>query len=162
MTHTLTSLTGFWRFFTRPALRVSIQIDHGVPGSHLIWHIENTGDRPITLTRLVVHGKHGVADPVPLGLPPVLAPRDHLVVPTDVDWSLLNAKSVAAVDVDGREYEAPRRQLAAIRARMRDSIDRPATSLSARDFLSGAADLAFGVAILGLGFFMLMYAIATG
>lgn len=162
MTQTLTSLTDIWRFITRRPVRLSIDIDHGVPGSHLIWDIENTGDCPVILRKLVVHGQNGSTDTVSLGLPHVLAPRDHLVLPTDVDWSLLNAKSVAAVDVDGREYPAPRRQLAAICAQMRDAIARPANSLSARDFLSGAADLAFGVAILGLGVFMLMYAIATG
>jgi hypothetical protein len=162
MTQTLTSLATFWRSDSRSPLRIAIDIDHGVPGSHLIWHIENAADEPVTLTRLLIRGANGTTDTVPLGLPHVLAPSDHLVLPTDVDWSLLNAKSVAAVDVDGREYHAPQRQLAAIRAQMRDAIARPADSLSAHDFLSGAADLAFGVAILGLGLFMLMYAIATG
>lgn len=33
---------------------------------------------------------------------------------------------------------------------------------SAQDFLHGAADLTFGFLILGLGFFMLMWLIATG
>jgi hypothetical protein len=160
MTQTLTSLTGFWCSVARSPLQVSIAIDHGVPGSHLIWNIENTGDRPITLTRLVVHGRHGSSETVALGLSHVLAPQDHLVLPTDVDWSLLQATSVAAVDVDGREYEAPRRQLADICSQMREAIDQPANSQSARDFLAGAANLAVGVAILGLGFFMLMYVIA--
>lgn len=32
---------------------------------------------------------------------------------------------------------------------------------SAQDFLRGAADLTFGMVIFGLGFFMLMWAIAT-
>ena len=32
---------------------------------------------------------------------------------------------------------------------------------SAQDFLHGAADLTFGIVILGLGFFMLMWVIAT-
>ena len=161
MVQTLTSASGLWRWFTRPALRLSIHIDHRLPGSHLIWDIENASDRPIILTKLIVRGHNGV-ETVPLGVPQVLAPQDQLVLPTDVDWSLLGATSVAAGDVDGREYEAPRRQLAAVLAQMRESIARPATPLSARDFLFGAADLTFGVAILGLGFFMLMWIIATG
>jgi hypothetical protein len=160
MTQALTSLTGLWRSVARSPLTVSIAIDHGVPGSHLIWNIENTGDRPITLTRLVVHGRNGSTETVALGLSHVLGPQDHLVLPTDVDWILLHATSVAAVDVDGREYKAPRRQLAHICSQMREAIDRPANSQSARDFLAGAANLAFGIAILGLGFFMLMYVIA--
>jgi hypothetical protein len=162
MTQTLTSLATFWRRDSCAPLRISIDIDHGVPGSHLIWHIENTSEETVTVTRLLIHGPHGAADTLPLGLPQVLAPHDHLVLPTDIDWSLLNATAIAAVDADGREHEAPHRQLAVIRRRMRDAIARPAISLSARDFLVGAADLAFGVAILGLGFFMLLYAIATG
>lgn len=143
-------------------VRVSIHIDHGVPGSHLIWDIENTGDAPVTLTKLIVHGKRGAADTVPLGLPHVLRPNDRLVLPTDVDWSLLSAASVAAADAEGNEYAAPHRELAAIHEQLRQSIERPPTSISARDFLFGAADMALGVAILGLGVFMLMWAIATG
>ena len=36
-----------------------------------------------------------------------------------------------------------------------------ASTSSAQDFLHGAADLTFGIVILGLGFFMLMWVIAT-
>jgi hypothetical protein len=162
MAHTLTFITGLWRNLTSPPLTVSIDIDHGVPGSHLIWTIENRSDRPITLTKLIVHGPHRSAAAVPLGLPHQLAPQDRLVLPTDVDWTLLAAKSVGVVDVDGREYAAPVRQLASVRNQIRRSIDRPPGIMSARDFLFGTADLVLGAVILGLGFFMLMYAIATG
>lgn len=162
MTHTLTSIATFWRRRSRTPLRISIEIDHGVPGSHLIWDVENTGEQTVTLVGLLIRGRNGSTDTVRLGLPHVLAPGDHLVLPTDVDWSLLDAKALAAVDAAGREYEARHDQLAAIRSRMRDAIARPAVSLSAPAFLSGAADLAFGVAILGLGFFMLMYVFAAG
>jgi hypothetical protein len=41
-------------------------------------------------------------------------------------------------------------------------FDRRAPQASAQDFLHGAADLTFGFLILGLGFFMLMWVIATG
>jgi len=162
MAQTLTFITGFWRNFTSPALTVSIDIDHGVPGSHLIWTIENRSDRPITLTKLIVHGPQRSVTAVPLGLPHLLVPQDRLVLPTDVDWTLLAAGSVGVVDVDGREYAAPARQLASIRDQTRRSINRPAGIMSARDFLFGTADLLLGAVILGLGFFMLMYAIATG
>jgi hypothetical protein len=50
----------------------------------------------------------------------------------------------------------------AIQDQLRQLIDRRVFNTSARDFLTGAADLAFGVVILGLGFFMLMWVIATG
>ena len=40
--------------------------------------------------------------------------------------------------------------------------DRRTPQLSAQDFLHGATELAFGVVILGLAFFMLMWVIATG
>jgi hypothetical protein len=94
-------------------------------------------------------------------MPQVLAPGDHLVLPTDADWNLVRAKAVTAVDVDGREYAAPRAQVAGVRAQMRRSIDWPAV-LSADDFLFGAANLTFGFLILALGVFLLMWVIATG
>lgn len=40
-------------------------------------------------------------------------------------------------------------------------FERRVFKASARDFLHGAADLTLGVVILGLGFFMLMWVIAT-
>ena len=39
---------------------------------------------------------------------------------------------------------------------------RPIYRASAHDFLHGSADLTFGAVILALGFFMLMWVIATG
>ncbi len=44
----------------------------------------------------------------------------------------------------------------------RQQFERRVYRASAQDFLHGAADLTFGVVILGLGFFMLMWVIATG
>lgn len=44
----------------------------------------------------------------------------------------------------------------------RQLFERGVYKASAQDFLHGAADLTFGVVILGLGFFMLMWVIATG
>jgi hypothetical protein len=41
-------------------------------------------------------------------------------------------------------------------------FERSVYKASAQDFLHGAADLTFGFLILGLGFFMLMWVIATG
>src|SRR4030095_15695212 len=52
--------------------------------------------------------------------------------------------------------------LATIQEHLRELIDRRVYTPSAREFLFGATDLAFGVLILGLGFFMLMWVIATG
>jgi hypothetical protein len=109
-----------------------------------------------------VHGRGSAADTVPLGLPRILAPMDRITVPTDVDWSLLAARSIAAADSTGQEHHASRRQLVAIQDKLRRLIDRRVYAASARDFIAGAADLAFGVVILGLGFFMLMWVIATG
>ncbi len=84
------------------------------------------------------------------------------MLPTDVDWGLLSAQSVAFVDADGCEYRAPKHEFTEVRDQLRATIERRSTALSARDFLFGAAEMAFGLAILGLGFFMLMWAIATG
>jgi hypothetical protein len=150
------------RLFASEGVRLTLHLDRPEPGAHLIWDIVNTGPQPVTLTKLIVHGRGGATDTVPLGLPRALAPQDRIIVPTDGDWSLLAAKSIAVADSTGQEYQASRRQLAAIQDQLRQLIDRRVHNTSARDFLSGAADLAFGIVILGLGFFMLMWVIATG
>jgi hypothetical protein len=146
--------------FHRGPVRVAIRLDREAPGAHLIWSITNVGPAPITITKLVIHARQGAID-VPLTWPKALAPQDDVQLPTDVDWSVLSARSIAAVDAAGREHPASRRELARIQYHLRQHIDLPAPSASARDFLSGAADFAFGMVILGLGFFMLMWVIAT-
>jgi hypothetical protein len=167
---TLLALAGYpiWRYRYRKAqpnrksIHVAIRLDREAPGAHLIWDITNVGSLPVTLTKLIVHGHRGAVDTVPLGLPHILKPEESTLLPTDVDWSLLAAKSVAVADDTGREYSASRRALANIQEHLRQLIDRRVHITSARDFLFGATDLAFGVVILGLGFFMLMWVIATG
>ena len=161
MSYTMALSSQFRHWFASPAVRVSIHVDHGAPGSHLIWEIENTSDEPVALTRLIVQGKTGRSERR-LDISHILQPNDRLVLPTDVDWGLLNAAWIAVADADDRLYKAPRRQFDAIRDQLRETIDRRRSPLSARDFLFGAADMVFGVVILGLGVFMLMWAIATG
>jgi hypothetical protein len=162
------ALVGYllWRYadrlFESQGIKVSIRLDRPEPGAHLIWHIINSGHQPVTLAKLVIHGPKGVNDNAPSGLPATLAAQDHLILPTDVDWSLLAARSIAVVDANGHEHHVSGRQLRAIQDQLHELIDRRVYATSARDFLSGAADLAFGVVILGLGFFMLMWVIATG
>ena len=164
----LCALGGYllWRYadrlFEPDGVKVILRLDRPEPGAHLIWDIVNAGPHTVTLTKLIVHGRNGAADTVPLGLPRVLAPQDRITLPTDGDWSLLAAKSISVADSTGQEHHASRRQLLAIQEQLRHLIDRRIQTSSARDFLSGAADLAFGVVILGLGFFMLMWVIATG
>jgi len=63
-------------------------------------------------------------------------------------------------DTQGAEHLAPGDQLRLVQGQLHEVIDRRISS--ARDWLFGAANLAFGVMILGLGFFMLMWIIATG
>lgn len=162
MAHALTLGSHFRNWFAPSSVRVGLRVDHGVPGSHLIWDIENTGDAPVTLIKLVVRGGRGKETTMVLQRPHLLEPRDRFVLPTDVDWGLLSAESVAFVDSDGSEYRAPKQQFAEVRDQLRATIDRRSTSISARDFLFGIGEMAFGLAILGLGFFMLMWAIATG
>jgi hypothetical protein len=162
MAYALTLGSQFRNWFAPSSVRVGLRVDHGVPGSHLIWEIQNTGDDPVTLTKLVIRGTRGKDTTMVLELPHVLAPGDQFVMPTDVDWGLLSAQSVAFVDSRGCEYPAPRQQFAQVRDQLRATIERRSSSLSAGEFLFGAAEMAFGIAILGLGFFMLMWAIATG
>ncbi|HYM21923.1 MAG TPA: hypothetical protein VEU08_01890 [Vicinamibacterales bacterium] len=155
-----------WRFraglFRSDSVRVTIGLDRWTPGAHLIWDIANASAAPVTLTRLVMHGRRGSANNVPLGLPKVLEPQDRIRLAIDVDWTVIGAQSVAAVDAAGAEHRADPRQLASVQQHLRELVDRRAAVSSAREFLFGATDLVFGVAILGLGVFMLMWMIATG
>lgn len=155
-----------WRYadrvFEPDGVRVTLRLDRPEPGAHLLWDIVNASPQPVTLTKLIVHGRGKAADTVPLGLPRVLAPQDRLTVPTDGDWNLLSARAIAVADSTGHEHHASHRQLVMVQDQLRQLMDRRAYYASARDFLTGAADLAFGVVILGLGFFMLMWVIATG
>ena len=149
--------------FRRGRVRVAIRLDHSGVGAHLIWTITNGLSEPITMRQLVFRGAHGAAATVPLDPPRVVAAQGQLILPIDVDWNLLGAHAIAIVDADDRDHEVPRRQLDAVQARLRQAIDRRRSApRSARDFLAGAADLAFGVVLLGLGFFMLMWLVATG
>jgi hypothetical protein len=75
---------------------------------------------------------------------------------------VLSARSIAVADAAGHQYAASRGELASIQEHLRQHIDRRVYHTSAREFLFVSADLAFGVVILGLGFFMLMWVIATG
>jgi hypothetical protein len=156
---------GLWRYrraaLERKTIRVTIRLDREAPGAHLIWDITNASNAPVTVTRLIVHGRSGT-NSLTLELPRPLNPQESVVLPTDVDWSLLTAKSIAVLDSRGFEHPASHRQLASIQEHLRQLIDRRAPTTSAREFLFGATDLAFGVVILGLGFFMLMWVIATG
>jgi hypothetical protein len=153
--------------FRRDTVNVRLRLDRSAPGAHLMWDIANTGAQPLVVTKLVIHtgGERGAGnadETVPLGLPHVLRTHEHVLLPTDVDWTLLAAKSIAVCDADGREHTVPRHQLGAIQEQLRMLIDRRVYTPSARDWLFGATDMAVGVVILGLGFFMLMWVIATG
>jgi hypothetical protein len=148
----------------RDTVAVRLRLDRSSPGAHLMWDIANVGDSPITVTKLVIRTGRSAKDTetIPLGLRPVLEAQEHVFIPTDVDWTLLSARSIAVGDADGREHDVPRHQLTVIQEQLRTFIDRRQSTASARDWLYGATNLAFGVVILGLGFFMLMWVIATG
>jgi hypothetical protein len=152
------------RAFRRETVAVRLRLDRSAPGAHLMWDIANVGRAPITVNKLVLHLGRGArnAETVALGMPQVLQPREHALIPTDVDWTLLSAKAIAVADADGREHPVSKKRLAAIQQQLRLLIDRRDYNASANDWLFGATNLAFGVVILGLGFFMLMWVIATG
>ena len=67
----------FWRYadrlFDADGVHVNLRLDRPEPGAHLIWDIVNTSPHPVTLTKLIVHGRGKAANTVPLGLPKVLA-----------------------------------------------------------------------------------------
>jgi hypothetical protein len=145
---------------------VRLRLDHTGPGAHLMWDIGNLGQTPIAVTRLVIRARSDRTQPiahnVDMHMPQALDPQEHALLTTDVDWTLLRATSMAVCDADGREHLVSRSQLKAIQEQLGGFIERRGYATSATDWLSGAADMAFGVVILGLGFFMLMWVIATG
>jgi hypothetical protein len=150
----------------RDSVAVRLRLDRSGPGSHLMWDIANVGADPIAVTKLVIHTNSSrtgeSTNTVPLDIPHVLEMNEHALLPTDVDWTLLSARSMAVCDADGREHVVSRKQLRAIQEQLGSLIDRRVYTPSAKDWLHGATDMAFGVVILGLGFFMLMWVIATG
>ena len=156
-------LTFLSRLFRPNAVHVDIRLDRSGIGSHLIWTINNGESKAVTIDRLLFRGAHGSSATVMLDPPRTVAPQGERMVPIDVDWNLLGAHEIAAVDTEGRAHEPPAGQLAQVQDHLRRMIDRRrSTPVSARAFLTGATDLAFGAMILGLGFFMLMWVIATG
>jgi hypothetical protein len=152
------------RRMSRESVAVRLRLDRSAPGAHLMWDIANVGQAAITVNKLVLHVGRGPrnTETVALGMPQVLQPREHALIPTDVDWTLLSAKAIAVADADDREHPVSKKQLARIQQQLRLLIDRRDDSASANDWLFGATNLAFGVVILGLGVFMLMWVIATG
>jgi hypothetical protein len=143
------------------AVAVRLRLDRSGPGSHLVWDIANTGPEPITVTRLIIRSRTG-GSTVPLGLAQILNTQEHTRLPTDVDWTLLSATSMAVGDGQGGEHLVSKEQLKLIQDQLASLLERRVYTPSAQDWLSGATDLAAGVVILGLGFFMLMWVIATG
>jgi hypothetical protein len=161
-----------WRRHRQDTVAVRLRLDRSAPGAHLMWDIANVGADPITVTKLIIHTRQSLnagrnalrrnSETVSLGRPQKLDSHEHALIPTDVDWTLLAATSIAVEDADGREHTVSTGQLRAIQEQLRMLIDRRESSASANDWLFGATNLAFGVVILGLGFFMLMWVIATG
>jgi len=153
----------WWRPET---VAVKLRLDHTGPGAHLMWDICNLGQAPIAITKLIIRtrrkGTNPAAHTVDMHTPQVLQRQEHALLPTDVDWTLLSATSMAVSDADGREHLVSRTQLRAIREQLGGLIERRDYAPSAKDWLSGATDMAFGVVILGLGLFMLLWVIATG
>ncbi len=145
----------------RRVLDIRVRLDRSVPGAHLIWDIGNVSATPVALSSLVVHGRKGADQTLPFALPHVLDSGEHLTMPTDVDWSLLGARSIGVTDDEGREHAVDRRQLVRVQQALREHIDRRAFTASAQDWLFGVTDLAFGAVLLGLGLFLLLYVIAT-
>lgn len=166
MAQLLTLLSDAWRAIRsklqkQDSVAVRLRLDRSGPGSHLVWDIANIGADPITVKSLVIRSRGGPST-VPLGMAQVLESQEHTLLPTDVDWTLLSATSVAVCDAKGGEHIVPRKQLQGIQEQLGTLIERRVYTPSAKDWLNGATDLAVGVVILGLGFFLLMWVIATG
>jgi hypothetical protein len=150
-------------------IAISVRLDRAVPGAHLIWDVQNTDFTPLTLSAFVIRprrlrddGRGESIATVPLPAPETLGAGDRTRLSMDVDWRLFDARSVGVCDATGSEHLAPAVQLSAAQAELRELVGRSVHHTSAPDWLLGATNLAFGVVILGLGFFMLMWVLATG
>ncbi len=150
----------------RDPIQVSIRLDRSAPGAHLICNLVNTSAVAVVLTRFAITPRHvgegrgETAADIPLPEAAILEPGAHAQLSLDVDWRLVSARSLAVRDLEDGDHPAPTNQLRLVQRQLHEVIDRRVSS--ARDWLFGATNLAFGVMILGLGFFMLMWIIATG
>lgn len=75
--------------FHAPRVRVTIRLDRDTPGAHLMWDVTNVGEQPVTITKLIVHGRQAT-NVVPLTMARLLQPQDGVLLPTDVDWSVMD------------------------------------------------------------------------
>jgi hypothetical protein len=149
-------------------IRIALRLDSAMPGAHLLWEIVNTSTTPITLSAFVIRphrlgaGRGESIATIPFAAAITVPPGARAHASMDVDWRLVTAESIAVCDAMGREHHAVSAQLSGVQDQLHELIDRRVYPASASDWLFGAANLTFGAVILGLGFFMLMWVIATG
>ena len=93
-----------------------------------------------------------------------LKPSHRVALATELDWSVLTARSIALIDIVGERHPLRHGELVRLRRQLHQMLQGspPRSTSSARDWLYGSANLAFGMVILGLGLFMLLWVIATG
>ena len=99
-------------------------VDHGVPGSHLIWDVQNTGTEPVTLTKLVVRGPCGKETTMGLELPHVLAPQDRFVLRVQIELPI----GLRQCTVDDAGGEGPSTRLIIISSVALSMSNGPATA----------------------------------
>ena len=145
-------------------LRVTGRLDHRGPGAHVVWTVANDGREPLTLTQLVVHDRHGSTAAVDIEPGVAVKPSQRVALATELDWSVLTARSIALIDIVGERHPLRHGELVRLRRQLHQMLQGspPRSTSSARDWLYGSANLAFGMVILGLGLFMLLWVIATG
>jgi hypothetical protein len=115
-----------YRRFTRPCdLVVSVRLAH-VPrstASHLIWTVANTTNAPVAVARLIVHETTGPGVVIATALPAAVPPQRALVFPSDVDWTVLTARSIGVIDEAGREHVLPRKAFSELKRQLHRLID---------------------------------------
>jgi hypothetical protein len=145
-------------------ISVALRLDREAPGAHVLWDVVNDGDEPVTVTALVIKQatfERGNAQIIPVSSGQVLPAGGVLVLPTDADWALMSARSVAVRDARGKDHSAGRRQLRRIQERLRTRIVARTAPRAAAVWLAGAANFMLGAVILGLGAFMLLWMIGS-
>ena len=143
-------------------LRVTGRLDHQGPGAHVVWTVVNQGRAPRTLSQLVLQGPNDSATIIEIEPKLIVKSRDRVALATELDWNVLTARSISLIDSAGKRHPIRHRTLARVRSQLRQMLRGSPPAGSAHDWLYGTANLAFGVVILGLGLFMLLWVLYTG
>jgi hypothetical protein len=141
---------------------VTGRVNHQGAGAYVVWTIANNSRNPLSPINLHVRSRDRSIQTIAIVANGTVKPRSRITFASELDWSFLTADSIVVADAHGRHHRLRRRDLARLRRQLREMTHRPLNAGSAREWVHGTANLALGIALLGLGVFMLLWVIATG